>query len=96
MLGTQAARLYKATIGEHRSGLSHRHISHSMMRSQQVLDLAQLDPYTTNLHLLVTAAEVFQISGRQQTAVIAGLVDQISRIVIERIRSCGPDQPDRY
>src|SRR5690349_10108168 len=56
-----------------------------MMCAQQVLDLTQLHSHTTNLHLLVAPAEVFEISGRQQTAVVTGLVNEISRIVIERI-----------
>ncbi|HKG78044.1 MAG TPA: hypothetical protein VKA78_01465, partial [Pyrinomonadaceae bacterium] len=64
------------------------------MTAQQVLDLAQLDPHTTHFDLLVAAAEKLQVSILYEPAKIAGLIDDVFRIVIKRIRD--EDLPGEY
>ncbi|RMU65322.1 hypothetical protein ALP25_01153 [Pseudomonas syringae pv. syringae] len=52
---------------------------------QQCIDLAQFDTETTNLHLIIVTAQVFDIAVWQITAKVTGTVHACCRVLAERV-----------
>src|SRR5687767_10064051 len=58
---------------------------HSRLRGEARLDLSQFDPEAADLHLLVVAAQVFNVSIGQMPAQISRAVHPCIRLRTERI-----------
>ena len=63
----------------------HAGVAHVRMAGEGRLDLAQLDPVATDLHLLIEAAEELQGAVRPVAGAVAGAVEPSAGIAAERI-----------
>src|ERR1700752_2027182 len=65
--------------------IDHRNVANRGMRAQQIFDLTQFHSHAANLHLLVAPSEVLQVAIFEQSAVVTGLVNQVVRVLTERV-----------
>src|SRR5436190_23812762 len=56
------------------------------MRTQHLLDLAQLDAITTHLDLVIETTEELEVAARQPTHAVAGPVESCARHTREWVR----------
>ena len=62
-------------------------IGHALVRAQYVLSLCQFDPDAADLDLVIFSADKLEIPIGQQAPVVAGAVNDVTRIVSERVRN---------
>src|SRR6185369_3531277 len=62
-----------------------RHVCNRLMPAQQVLDRAQLDSESTDFYLAVAPAKHLKRAVFEEAAVIARFVNDVGRIVVERV-----------
>src|ERR1043166_2327468 len=64
-----------------------RHVLHSFVLPQHRLDLAQLDPITTQLHLLIRSPHVFQVPVRAIPSLVSSPIQPRSTFTAVRMRN---------